>query len=208
MKTHPQIPTSIEYKTYTRGKCIVFFRVRDSFGGYSNFAHGYPLCVNGLSFSTSEALYQACKFPAFPDIQASIAAEHNPSGAKAVARSWENGIQPQRRRSDWNNVKGATMAWVLKVKTAQNWSKFSELLLMSAEYDIVEMSSRDNFWGAVPNKWGKDELKGHNVLGCLLQSLRDRIRASIREGRQEEFQHVHPPAIPYFYLNGNPVKRV
>jgi len=36
---------------------------KEAFGGLSNMAGGYGLQVNGIHIPSSEALYQACRFP-------------------------------------------------------------------------------------------------------------------------------------------------
>ena len=88
------------------------------------------------------------------------------------------------------------MRWCLRVKLAQNWEKFSELLLDTGDRPIVEESRKDNFWGAKPT----DEftLVGMNVLGRLLMELRETIKAE----KSERLFRVEPLAIPEFKLNG------
>ena len=52
--------------------CAVFYKVKDTFGGLANMAGGYPLKFNGITVESSEALYQACRFPHHPDWQQEI----------------------------------------------------------------------------------------------------------------------------------------
>ena len=55
-----------ELRTYEPEECVVFRKTAEAFGGLSNMAAGFPLKVNGVSVRTSEALYQACRFPHRP----------------------------------------------------------------------------------------------------------------------------------------------
>ena len=53
-------------REYERSNAVVFLKTSEAFGGLSNMAPGFPLCVNGIAIRTSEALYQACRFPHVP----------------------------------------------------------------------------------------------------------------------------------------------
>ncbi len=75
----------------------MFYRLGDEFGDFSNFAR-YPISINGGLFQTSEAAYQAARFPDNPDIQRLIADAENPMETKALARlDHQNGRFPPRR---------------------------------------------------------------------------------------------------------------
>ena len=54
-----------QLRRYNPGGAAVFRIVRERWGGLSNFG-AYPLEVNGVAIPTSEALYQACRFPEEP----------------------------------------------------------------------------------------------------------------------------------------------
>ena len=64
--------TEYPMTTWRRDECAVFFRVADTHGGCSNMAGGMPVDVIDCRFRTSEALYQAMRFPDHPDIQEKI----------------------------------------------------------------------------------------------------------------------------------------
>jgi ribA/ribD-fused uncharacterized protein len=129
-------------------------------------ASGYPLMVNGVSIRTSEALYQACRFPKLPEVQQLIIEQSSPMAAKMHSKPYRN----EHCRDDWEHVCVRIMCWCLRIKLAQNWEKFGELLLSTGDQMIVEESKRDDFWGAKPQADGT--LIGTNVLGRLLQELR------------------------------------
>ncbi|MEW6542164.1 MAG: NADAR domain-containing protein [Nitrospirota bacterium] len=183
-----------ELRTYDRKDAVVFRKTNERFGGLSNMASGFPLEVNGVRILTSEALYQACRFPHKPEVQRLIIQQTSPMTAKMRSK-------PHRKdtRSDWEKVRVNIMRWCLRAKLAQNWQKFGELLLATGDRQIVEESRKDDFWGAK----GTDEatLVGINVLGRLLMELREELRSPDRE----RLRRVEPLAIPQFLLFGKPI---
>ena len=150
--------------TYDPSKCIVFRYNKDEYGIFSNM-YRTPLKVNGITFLTSEALYQACRFPDHPRLQAQIIKEKSPMSAKGYARSNAN-----RTRTDWYSVNIPIMKWCILVKYFQHRENFGRLLDGTYE-EIVESSARDKFWGAIPQKDGT--LVGTNALGRVLKNVRD-----------------------------------
>ncbi|MEI7636572.1 MAG: DUF1156 domain-containing protein [Syntrophus sp. (in: bacteria)] len=184
----------LEARTYIRSECVVFRKTKEAFGGLSNMAAGFYIKVNGTRILTSEALYQACRFPHRPEIQRLIIQQASPMTAKMKSK-------PHRKdsRPDWDTVRIKIMRWCLRVKMAQNWSEFGRLLRATGERPIVEESRKDDFWGAkaVDNK----TLVGSNILGRLLMELREDFKSTDSEG----FKRVLPLAIPDFRLFGEPV---
>ncbi len=186
-----------ESSVYHRKECVTFRKVDEEFGGLSNMSGDYPLEVNGVDIKTSEALYQACRFPDHPVVQGEIIAQASPMAAKMRSK-------PSRKthgRADWDAVRVDVMRWCLRVKLACNWVKFGRLLLRTGDRPIVEDSPRDGFWGAVPSKGDPDLLQGQNVLGKLLMELREELKGSGRA----TLAVVPPPAIPNLLIDGKPV---
>src|SRR4051794_19843803 len=105
-----------ETRMYNRLECVAFRTTDGRFGGLSNMAPGFPLCVNGTSIRTSEALYQACRFPHLPDVQQLIIEERSPMTAKMKSKPFR-----KQSRSDWDAVRVKVMRWCLRVKLAQNF---------------------------------------------------------------------------------------
>src|SRR5207302_7977815 len=130
----------------------------------------FPLLVAGVEWPSTEALYQACRFPHLPEAQEEIPAQASPMTAKMKSKKF----RPQTR-SDWDDVKVRIMRWCLRLKLAQHRSTFGALLIATGEASIVESSRRDDFWGAVQQEDGK--LYGCNVLGRLLMELREIARS-------------------------------
>lgn len=182
---------------FSRSESAVFLKTKEEFGGLSNMAGGFPLKVNGVSIRTSEALYQACRFPHKPDLQRLIIEQKSPMTAKMKGKPYRNESRP-----DWDSVRLVIMRWCLEVKLAQNWDSFSELLRSTGDRQIVEHSRRDDFWGAKPVD--DERLAGANYLGLLLEKLR---RKANRESR-ESLLYVSPPAIPNFLLYGKQIVEI
>lgn len=188
--------SDIGARTYIRDECVVFRKTSEPYGGLSNMAPGFPIRIGDAVIVTTEALYQACRFPHRPEVQRLIIEQHSPMTAKMRSK-------PHRKdsRSDWENVRVEVMRWCLRVKLAQNRRPFGELLLSTGNRTIVEESARDAFWGARPR--GDGTLLGQNVLGRLLMELRDEVRSN-----NEPVASVAPPAVPRFLLLATPIAAV
>lgn len=188
------MPQASQLRTYKRHESVVFYKTNEAFGGLSNMAAGYPLHINDIHIRTSEALYQACRFPHRPEIQRLIIEQKSPMTAKMKGKPYR-----EDSRRDWKEVRIAVMRWCLRVKLAQNWDRFSCLLLATDHRWIVEESHRDTFWGAKPVD--TVTLVGMNVLGRLLMELRE----SLEGPNPEALLVVAPPPIPRFLLYGQPI---
>ena len=108
----------------------------------------------------------------------------------------------EESRPDWFQVRVKIMRWCLRVKLAQHWSRFGELLLQTDDRQIVEESHKDDFWGAKPVD--RETLVGTNALGRLLMELREELKTAERE----LLTRVEPLPIPDFLLNGEPISVV
>jgi ribA/ribD-fused uncharacterized protein len=186
-----------EQRTYKRQDSITFRKTAERFGGLSNMAGGYPLQVNDIRILTSEALYQACRFPHLPEVQRLIIAERSPMTAKMKSKPYRD-----NSRSDWDLVRTKIMRWCLQVKLIQNWDKFSQLLLETGNLPIVEDSRKDDFWGAKPED--EETLTGANVLGRLLMQLREKVKS----GEITSQSIVKPLSIPDFLLYGQEISPI
>ena len=175
---------------YHREECITFLKTNESFGGLSNMASGYPLLINNIRILTSEALYQACRFPHMSEVQKLIIGQRSPMSAKMVGKPYQKASRP-----DWDEARIKIMYWCLRVKLAQNWEKFSNLLAATENKPIVEVSYRDQFWGAKPVD--TETLVGENTLGRLLMKLRDKLR----DKENSDLLYVSPPVENFHLLN-------
>lgn len=185
-----------QVRTYDPSASVVFLKTNERFGGLSNMAPGFPLRVNDVRIRTSEALYQACRFPHLPDVQRMIIGEHSPMTAKMRSKPFHKDSRP-----DWDVVRVRIMRWCLQVKLAQNWREFGRLLLATGDRPIVEKSRKDDFWGAKDAEDGS--LVGMNVLGRLLMELREQLKSY-----EAGLQSVEPLAIPEFLLFRQPIEAI
>ena len=181
-------------RVYVPSEVVVFQKTREQWGELSNMAAGFPLVVGGEEWLTSEALYQACRFPDLPDVQRLILEQASPMAAKMRSKPHRGKTRP-----DWDSARTLFMRWVLRVKLAQNYIKFSTILAETADLPIVERSHRDRFWGSVLDHDGL--LKGANVLGRLLMEL----RVEMRTRERGELLTVEPPDLPNFCVLGQTV---
>lgn len=187
---------SPEVRTYSRNKVVAFRKTNERFGGLSNMAPGFPLEVAGVRVRTSEALYQACRFPHLPEVQRLILNERSPMTAKMRSKPYRKDSRP-----DWEGVRVAIMKWCLKVKLAQHWNSFSEILLATDGLPIVEESRRDDYWGArmIDDKF----FLGQNVLGRLLMELREKLKST-----PDMLKVVEPLPTNSFLLLGRPIPTI
>jgi ribA/ribD-fused uncharacterized protein len=181
-------------RIYNASEIAFFKKTKEAFGGLSNMAAGFPLEINGIPFLTSEALYQACRFPHLPDVQQLIIKEKSPMTAKMVGKPYRS-----QSRDDFEDVKVNIMRWCLRVKLAQNFVEFSKLLMSTQNKAIVEDSHKDTFWGAVRDKKDENTLRGVNALGRLLMELRQQY---IENPFSIKLVYVEPLKIPNFKLFG------
>ncbi len=177
------LPTDLSEALWSPTQSVVFRKTTEAWGGLSNMAPGFTISVGSTTFLTSEALYQAMRFPGRPDVQEMIIEQGSPMTAKMKSKKFRR----EDSHPQWDSIRVAVMHWCLELKLAQNWTIFGELLRSTEPLQIVEHSSRDCFWGAVPHG---DFLKGSNVLGRLLMSLRDSANLS---GAPPDT--VHPPGV-------------
>ena len=147
--------------------------------------------INNVAIRTSEAIYQACRFPHLPEIQNRIIEEKSPMAAKMVGKPYKN-----ETRKDWNEFRVQIMEWCIKAKLAQNFINFGLLLEKTYDKIIVEDSHKDDFWGAIKDRNKEKIFVGENVLGNLLTKLRE-IYVS-----KEKYQllTLDPLEIPEFTL--------
>lgn len=183
-------------RTYNKSEVVVFRSTKGSFGGLSNMAPGFSIRVNGILIPTAEALYQACRYPLFPNIQQEIIEQHSPMTAKMISRKYL-----KNTRQDWEEVKYDIMYWTLQVKLSQNFDKFSQLLFGTGSKPIVEVSNKDKDWAAVESE--KGVLVGKNALGRLLMKLREEYIYC-----KECIDCVEPLHIAGFLLYGSEIETV
>jgi len=178
-------------RTYVKKDVVWFRKTREDFGALSNMAADFPIVLFGVRVLTSEALYQACRFPEDPDIQRLIIEQKSPMTAKMKSKKVR-----MKTRGDWDDVRIDVMRWCLRTKLKMNRPRFGAVLESTGSWPIVEESAKDEFWGARPQADGT--LKGMNVLGRLLMELREQNR-QVKAGNATDLQY---PVIAGFCLFG------
>lgn len=183
-----------EKRQYDIRNAAAFKKTTEKWGGLSNMAAGFPVVVNDVAIKSVEALYQACRFPHLPEIQEKIIMQDSPMTAKMVGKPFRD-----QSREDWLTVRILIMKWCLRVKLAQNWDEFSSLLISTRDMEIVELSNKDDFWGAKPVDL--NICVGVNALGRLLMGLREQVLHNSKEC----FMIVPPLKIEQFKLYGKDI---
>ncbi|OSZ82704.1 hypothetical protein CAP35_05425 [Chitinophagaceae bacterium IBVUCB1] len=186
----------MDIRQYNIKEVITFKKTTGLFGGLSNMCAGYSLNINGVIIPSAEHIYQACRFPLFPNVQYEIIRERSPMTAKMISKKYHLAT-----RQDWETVKVKIMRWAIQVKLYQNWDKFSRVLLETENKPIVELSHRDKYWAAVQTD--ANTLIGVNALGRLLMEIRDKY--VIPNNRQ---CCIESPEIIAFLLYGNVIDTV
>jgi type I restriction enzyme S subunit len=183
-------------------ECVVFFKVNEKWGGLSNMSNDFPLRIGEIEVKSSEALYQALRFPHQPDWQREIL--DAPHAMQAKMKAKKGGRKRDHSRPDWDQKQVEVMEWCLQIKLAQHFQdSFLRLLRWTAPHAIVELSNNDRFWGAVQDQDGV--LRGENMLGRLLVKLRDEAITLVSQGEEHRLLRLQPPAITEFRLLGREI---
>lgn len=144
---------------------ILFYRVREAYGEFSNFAP-YPITLKDKLWPTTEHYFQAQKF-ASTEHEETIRAIASPMIAARKGRDRKLPL-----RSDWESVKDDIMREALNAKFTQN-PELKKLLLATGAAVLVEHTRNDRYWGDGGDGSGK------NQLGQLLMELREKLRAEV-----------------------------
>lgn len=139
---------------------IVFYRVREAYGEFSNFHPDYPFTVEGEIYKTSEHYYQSKKAVKEEDRLAIINAPSAKDAAN-IGRDTSILIKP-----NWEDIKTTVMRLAIGLKFG-NYPNLQDLLLSTGNAIIAEYSPYDSFWGTGPDG------DGLNMLGKILMEYRD-----------------------------------
>ena len=188
---------------YVKSECVVFCKTKEKYGALSSMSSGYPLRVNGYDINTSEALYQACKFPHSPELQHKIINAKSPFAAEIIGKQYREQV-----RQDWSKVAVDIMLWSLQVKLAEHWNNFGGILESTGNMPIVKYSRTDEFWGAKQSNEDENILEGYNVFGKLLMILRSKYLSLKEPVIFGEGYYVEPLEIDSFHLLGEPIETI
>ena len=160
-------------ETYPIAEYVAIRKMKDEWGLFCNFAPT-PLVVDGVTFESSEELFQLMKFKD-EDVIRRIRAGITMGGKachqiKMTAKSYEKAY----RRPDWGQMILDAMKFCLMLKYEQ-CPEFCDLLQKSAGKYIVE--DQTSMPKKNPDAWGVkadgNNYVGPNILGRLLMELRD-----------------------------------
>jgi hypothetical protein len=159
---------------------IVFTKVRLAHGWLGNMAP-FPIQADGRLWRTSEALFQARRFPdpQCVDVINAIHGATSPMHAKMIAKvSASRRIVEPRSAADVDNMRD-----VLRLKINQH-PDLKAMLIDTHGRIIEDCSARANtaglFWGArrIAGGW-----EGQNTLGVLWMELREELRKADAAGQ-------------------------
>ena len=177
---------ALSTRKYKKDECITFKSTKGHYGSLSNMAPNYPVYINGARLRTTEALYQALRFPNNPEIQKEIIQYASPISAKRYGRT-----QIIKTRKDWNSIRFKVMKFCIEIKLYQNYEIFSQMLLATKDLPIVEFTDKDKVWGAILEG---DYYVGTNALGRLLMELREKVK-------NNNFEFTVPEIENFRFLN-------
>lgn len=141
---------------------LYFYSTRSEYGCFSNFSrHGFEL--DGVWWPTSEHYFQAQKFAGTAHLE-QIRQANSPRDAAKMGRDRQRPLRP-----DWETVKDDIMRRAV-LKKFQTHDEIREILLGTADEDLVENAPHDYYWGC-----GKDG-SGQNKLGQILMEVREILR--------------------------------
>lgn len=159
---------------YSQSECVTIHKITDDWGLFCNFAHT-PIVVDGVTFKSSEELFQLMKFTD-PEILERIRSGITRDGKtcheiKRTVKSYEK----EYRRPDWGQMFIDAMKYCLVQKYAQSPEFLAKLEESKGRYIVEDQSS---FAKKQPDAWGVkangDNFTGPNILGRLLMELRDK----------------------------------
>ncbi len=157
-------PEYYSIETYPVSERVAIRKVKEQWGIFGNFAPT-PIIINGVTFKTSELLFQLMKFKEAEP----ILAVYNANNPKMTAKHWEK----THRREDWGRMIVDAMKFCLTQKYEQNEEFRKELERSKGKYIVEDQTS---FPKKSPDTWGVkqqgSDFVGPNLLGRILMELR------------------------------------
>ena len=131
-----------------------------------NFS-SFKVLYKGYLYSSIEEAYQTSKFvDTAPDIAEKIKQSFSAHEAQKIAFA-----NRDKQNPNWDEIKPQIMEELLRLKLEQN-PYVKKKLLETLDYQIVEDSPKDSYWG-----WGENR-DGKNMLGSLWMKLRAELRGN------------------------------
>lgn len=147
---------------------IYFYKEFGELGYLASYSeHGFY--KDGIYWKTVEHYYQAQKFEDV-EIRKKICDAETPKLASEIGRS-----RKYKLRSDWNQVKNKIMYEAVLAKFLYH-PDIAEKLKETGSEEIVEATTKENYWGCGPNGDGK------NIFGKILCYVREELK-NMDEGK-------------------------
>ena len=146
-------------------KKILFYKIKDPYGDFSNFS-SHPIIINGKKYITTETYFQSQKF-AGTEYEETVRLTPGPRAAAKMGRDRNLPL-----RKDWEIVKNSIMKDALIAKINQ-YPKIKELLISTKDAEIIEHTENDNYWADGGDGSGK------NRLGILWMEIRNELNKNV-----------------------------
>ena len=150
------------YRVYKTAQCCCFMKASDQWGAFSNMGMKFPFMLNDILIKSSEYLYQALKFQMDESTQDLILNASNSLEAKKNA---------YQHVDEMHAKKNKIMRYCLFMKYMAYKEYFDDLFEKTQKKAIVELSFKDDYWGAIKKHIGV--YKGVNALGRLWMEIRE-----------------------------------
>ncbi len=141
---------------------IKFYKEFGEFGYLATYSN-YGFYKDGVYYKTSEHYYQSKKM-VDSKIQKQIIEAKTPKEASDIGRNRKN-----QKKGNWKNIKKQVMFEAVLYKFEQN-EELKEKLLSTGNEEIIEETTKENYWGIGPN------YDGQNNYGKILCQVRDYLR--------------------------------
>ena len=144
---------------------ILFYKVNDPYGLFSNFDRKHPITLMGSVWPSTEHFFQAAKFIGTdPEHRENIRLAKTPREAAEMGRDRNHKPCPE-----WEDVKYDMMLSAVYAKFSQ-YPELRELLLGTGDAEIIEHTSNDREWADGGDGTGK------NLLGKVLMEIRKQLQ--------------------------------
>ena len=169
----------IHPEKYIKDETAWFYTHKDPRYILTNMA-SLPLTYKRITWKSSEALYQATKYSKtarctsdinqIANVRQRIFEAHNAMASKITQKC---AVDAGLVRPDWHKQSVPNMLYIVGLKFACNYEKIFPVLEKTGHLPIVEISSKDSFWGCkMVHYTSGTRLVGNNVLGKIWMYIR------------------------------------
>lgn len=145
---------------------ILFYRVNEPYGVFSNFDRKHPIFLKGIVWKSTEHYFQAQKFVGTIH-EGKVADASTPADAASIGR--DRGLP---LRADWEQVKDDVMREAIRAKFIQHRDCLN-VLIGTGDAELIEHTTNDNYWADGGDGSGK------NMLGKILMEVREELRPKL-----------------------------